>query len=318
MPEQPSEYYPIFLDSLITGSCIDFDLYSKNRNGRYMLYCPTGHHFTQQLREKLLENGIKTLYIDISQQRTYGRYVEKNIVNLVSDPSVPSEQKADMIYSVSKGVLIDIFDNPRSSDLVQRTANITGPTIDYLLKGKDSLQNLISIMSYDYYTFTHCVNVSVFSVALANQVGNFSVDELNDLATGALMHDVGKSEIPKEILNKTGPLSTDEYEIMKQHVVFGEKIMTETHKLHSSCIIPMAQHHERVNGKGYPRSLPQDGIHLYGRIVGIVDCFDAMTTQRVYQPAKGAFEALQLMRGKLADSFDQDLLNMLISLLVKN
>jgi HD-GYP domain-containing protein (c-di-GMP phosphodiesterase class II) len=183
MTEQPSEFYPIYLDSLITDTNVSFNLYSKNRSGRYLLYCQAEDNFSRDHRENLLNNDITTLFIDLADQRAYGRYIEKNIATLVNDPKVPSTQKADMIYSVSKGVLIDIFDNPRSSDIVQRTASITGPTVDYLLKGKDSLQNLISIMSYDYYTFTHCVNVCVFSVAMANQMGGFNRDEIYSLAT---------------------------------------------------------------------------------------------------------------------------------------
>jgi putative nucleotidyltransferase with HDIG domain len=318
MPEQPSEFYPIYLDSLITGTCINFNLYSKSSSGRYLLYCQTDQSFTENHRERLLDNDIKTLYIDLADQRAYGRYVEKNIGTLVDDPNVPSNQKADMIYSVSKGVLIDIFDNPRSSEIVQRTAAITGPTVDYLIKGKDSLQNLISIMSYDYYTFTHCVNVCVFSVALANQVGRFTREQIEALATGALMHDIGKSEIPKEILNKPGRLTAEEFDVMKQHVIFGEKIMMETHKMSPDNLVSMAQHHERTNGQGYPRGLCLEQIHIHGRIVGIVDCFDAMTTRRPYQNAMGAFEAMQLMKGKLADSFDQSLLDHFITLLVKS
>jgi HD-GYP domain-containing protein (c-di-GMP phosphodiesterase class II) len=318
MTEQPSEFYPIYLDSLITDTNVNFNLYTKNRNGRYVLYCQAEQNFSEIHRKNLLKNDIKTLFIDLSDQRAYGNYIEKNIGTLVDDPKVPAAQKADLIYSVSKGVLIDIFDNPRSSDIVQRTASITGPTVDYLLKGKDSLQNLISIMSYDYYTFTHCVNVCVFSVAMANQIGGFSRDEINALATGALMHDIGKSEIPKEILNKPGRLTPDEFEVMKQHVIWGEKIMTETHKMNLDNISAMSHHHERVNGQGYPRGLSMDQIHLHGRIVGIVDCFDAMTTRRPYQNAMEAFEAMQLMKGKLADSYDQSLLNHLITLLVKS
>jgi HD-GYP domain-containing protein (c-di-GMP phosphodiesterase class II) len=132
-----------------------------------------------------------------------------------------------------------------------------------------------------------------------------------------LLHDIGKSEIPKAILNKPGPLTPEEFDVMKQHVVFGEKIMAENHKMELNCIVPLAQHHERANGRGYPRGISLDQIHLYGRIVGIVDCFDAMTTNRPYQAAMGAFDALQLMKGKLQESFDQELIGMLIQLLLK-
>jgi putative nucleotidyltransferase with HDIG domain len=317
MEHQPNEFYPIYLDSLIINSCLHFNLYSRTQDGKYMLYRNADLEFTARHRETLLENDIRTLYLDISDQRGYGQYIEENIGTLVADPAMPSHRKADLIYSVSKGVLLDVFENPRSSDLVQRTTKITGPTVEYLLKGKDSLQNLIAIMSYDYYTFTHSINVCVLSVALANQIGLNNQEDLNNLANGALLHDIGKSEIPKEILNKAGPLTPDEFALMKQHVVFGEKIVAENHKLNADSVLALAQHHEKANGKGYPRGLCLDETHLHGRIVSIVDCFDAMTTHRIYQPARGAFEALHLMKGKLYESYDQELLGTLIQLLVK-
>src|SRR5262249_4809572 len=152
--------------------------------------------FGEHHRKRLAENQIHTLYIGQNDQQSYGSYVEENLDNLTRDPAVPSEKKAAFIYSVSLGILQDAFENPRAGDIVPRIEELTVNTVEYILKGNDSVQNLIKIMSTDYYTFTHSMNVCVFTIALASNLGVKPQHELNDLATGALLHDIGKSEIP--------------------------------------------------------------------------------------------------------------------------
>ena len=174
---------------------------------------------------------------------------------------------------------------------------------------------MISIMSYDYYTFTHSINVSTFTVALANEAGVTNRQELYELGTGALLHDIGKSEIPKEILNKSGPLTPEEMEVMKTHVVRGENILLVKEGMTASRMLPVSLHHEKLSGRGYPRALKADQIHLHGRITAICDCFDAMTTHRPYAQGMNAYQAVQLMKGKLQDDFDQELVSSFIVLL---
>lgn len=308
-------FHPIQLDSLVIDTVLDFDLYSKTASQAYVLFRGRQQEFCGRHRDRLISHGIRTLYISREDQTQYGRYVEQNIGPLVQDPMVPLSQKAEMLYSVSQGVLLDAFANPRSTDLVRRVDRVMPHMVDMIVQGKEALASMISMMSYDYYTFTHSINVSTFTVALANEAGITNRQELYDLATGALLHDIGKSEIPKEILNNTGSLSADEMEVMRSHVVMGERILQDKGGMSSTRMLPVSLHHEKLNGRGYPRALISKEIHLHGRITAICDCFDAMTTQRPYAPAKDAFQAIQLMRDKLRDDYDQSLLSSFILLL---
>jgi len=315
--EELRTYHPIHLDSLVIDTILGFDLYAKMPKDRFVLICGRRFGFTSSHRDNLIANGTHTLFVADDDQSNYGEYIEQNLGQVVSDPQVPSQKKAELLYSVSKGVLLDAFSNPRSADMVRRTEEVMPHMVDVILQGKESLQNLISIMSHDYYTFTHSINVCVFSVALANFVGLKDRAKLHDLAVGALLHDIGKSEVPKAILNKTGLLTTEEMEVMKSHVIRGEKILGDKNHMNSARMLPVSLHHERLNGKGYPRHLLTDQIHIHGKIAAIADCFDAMTTNRPYKQAMKAFEAVQLMKGKFQDSYDQSLLGYLILLLKK-
>lgn len=309
------EYHPVQLDSLLIDTVLDFDLHSRTTNAAFVLFRGRNQEFGSRHRDGLLSHGTHTLYVSEEDQQQYGRYIEQNISRLAADPTVSPLKKAELLYSVSKGVLLDAFANPRSTDLVKRVDKVMPHMVDVLVQGKEALASMISIMSYDYYTFTHSINVSAFTIALANEAGVTNRQELYDLATGALLHDIGKSEIPKEILSKTGPLTAEEMEVMKSHVVCGETILQVKEGMTAARMLPVSLHHEKLGGRGYPRALKAEQIHLHGRITAISDCFDAMTTHRPYAPAMDAYHAVQLMKGKLREDFDQELVSSLIVLL---
>lgn len=315
--QEASQFHPIHLDSLVTDSTLEFNLYIKTSGENCILFRERSLEFGERHRRRLLENQIQTIYIRQSDQKRYGRYIEQNIGILMKDPAVPSEKKAAFIYSVSKGILQDAFENPRAGDIVRRTEEVTVNTVDYILKVRESVQNLIAIMSTDYYTFTHSMNVCVFTIALASNFGVSPQQELNDLATGALLHDIGKSEVPKNLLNKEGPLSPEEMAVMQQHVIWGERILGANPRMTPARMLPVSLHHEKLNGKGYPRGLAGEQIHLHGRIAAIADCFDAMTTNRSYQSAMDGFEALQIMKTRLRAQYDQNVLHAFIPVLRK-
>ena len=309
------EFHPIQLDSLVIDTVLDFELHSRTTSEAFVLFRGRDQEFGSRHREGLLSHGIQTLYVSDEDQRQYGRYIEQNISRLATDPTVSPLKKAELLYSVSKGVLLDSFANPRSTDLVKRVDKIMPHMVDVIVQGKEALASMISIMSYDYYTFTHSINVSTFTVALANEAGVTNRQELYELGTGALLHDIGKSEIPKDILSKAGPLTPEEMEVMKTHVLRGENLLVLKDGMTASRMLPVSLHHEKLNGRGYPRALKADQIHLHGRITAISDCFDAMTTHRPYAQGMNAYQAVHLMKGKLRDDFDQELLSSFIVLL---
>jgi HD-GYP domain-containing protein (c-di-GMP phosphodiesterase class II) len=153
--------------------------------------------------------------------------------------------------------------------------------------------------------------------ALANHAG---VDrrDVTELAVGSLLHDVGKSQVPGELINKNSDLTTEEYELMKQHVPWGEQILGAHGTLTSTAMVAVSQHHEKLDGTGYPRNLASRDVHLFGRIAAIADTFDAMTTRRSYQPAMTAFDALDRMHTVLSSRYDQELLVSFIRMLRKD
>lgn len=132
----------------------------------------------------------------------------------------------------------------------------------------------------------------------------------------AMLHDIGKSSIPSEILIKQGKLDDREYFIIQSHVLEGAKILSENHRLPEEALPAVVQHHEKMSGKGYPSHLSDKEIKLFGRIAAIADCYDALTTTRSYRPSLTPFYALAII-AKESGNYDPELLKVFIKMLGK-
>ncbi len=312
--EEPEEFCPVDLDGLVDDTLLDFNLYLAAGPGRFVFYRSRRLAFTPIHRQRLLDNAVRILYIRTAERQQYLDYLEHNLDQVLSNPAVAQPKKAKLLYLVSQTVMQDTLEQPRSRTIVPRTRQMAERTVDFVLRSDGAMGQLARLMSVDYYTYTHSINVCVFGVALARHVGLDAAD-LKRYATGALLHDLGKTQIDKELLTRAGPLSEPEMAVMRQHVIIGEQILTQHHSLDALAMVPVSQHHEKLDGTGYPRQIGEEQFHLFGRITAIADTFDAMTSKRSYQRAFTAYEALTFMRERLREKFDQDLLEQFIRLL---
>ncbi len=145
---------------------------------------------------------------------------------------------------------------------------------------------------------------------------NLPRPQIELLGMGAMLHDVGKSAIPGDILNKQGKLDDMEYMIIKTHVTEGEKILRSNPDVPPQAMPAALQHHEKLSGRGYPAGLKGTEINLFGRIVAIADCYDALTTKRPYKAPMTPFYALSIIAKETGD-YDQELLKVFIKMLGK-
>ncbi len=311
--KQEMFYIPIFLESLRIDSILNFDLY-LNVSKNLILYRSADLPFTEETRQKLLENKIDRLYITSESKRNYQIYIEKNLSKILLDQDIKEEKKAGILYETSTSLVREILDDPSLGENVQRSKELVVNTVEYILKGREAFLNLLKITSVDYYTYTHSVNVCTFVIALAQQLGFNDEQFLHELGVGALLHDVGKSKISERILNKRTALNPTEFEIMKKHPQWGVEILSESNEIEKSSYYAVLQHHERGDGSGYPHGITLDEMHIYGKLVAIADVFDAMTTSRAYQGAMDTFPALKIMLSQ-PGLFDEKLLSAFIELM---
>ena len=303
---QKDKFMPIYLDALRLDTVVDFDLYIEIGND-LILYRAADLPFTEKTRQTLLENNVDRLFVPSGERSQYQKYVEANITHIMRDETIPDQTKAGIVYDSTTLIVKDVLANPTLNENIKRSKALVETQVNYILQGKDAFHNLLKVMSFDYYTYTHSVNVCTFSVAFARHLGYDDEEFLNHLGTGTLMHDIGKTRISERILNKRTKLSPVEMEIVKKHPGWGVEIMRESNLIAEEAYHAILQHHEREDGSGYPYGLKKDDIHIFGKISGIADSFDAMTTRRVYQRELDTYPALKIMF-TLPGAYDRKLL----------
>lgn len=169
-----------------------------------------------------------------------------------------------------------------------------GTLAQSIVRNPDALMCLTQLKQKDEYTVQHSLRVCILGLAFGRHLGLSEV-ELRELGLGALLHDVGKAKVPEEILNKPSALTEKEYAIIKQHVPAGVKILMGCANLSATALEIASQHHERYDGRGYSFGLAAEQIGRAGTIAGIVDCYDALTSDRPYRSAISAHNALKKM-----------------------
>lgn len=177
-------------------------------------------------------------------------------------------------------------------------------------------QQLKIFLSKDIYTYRHSKRVFQYAVDFSRKL-ELSDHERKTFILGALLHDIGKLEVPRDILNKKGKLTAHEWEITKKHVTWGKEIISSNKQLEE--LIPLVElHHERFDGKGYPYGLKGKNIPKLARLLCIIDSFDAMTTERPYQKTKTFPEAIKELRVCADQQFDAEYIELFIELIEKN
>lgn len=169
---------------------------------------------------------------------------------------------------------------------------------------EDSMILLMDMNTADHYLYKHSLNVCVYSLVLGIASG-YPEDRLMQLGLGALLHDIGKTQIPQRVLSKPQKLTDDEFRVMKAHAEIGYKILKDEPNIPLLAAHCAFQHHERLNGSGYPRGVQGKEIHEYAQWVALADSYDAMTSHRVYRPAMLPHQAVEVLYAGSGTLYDQ-------------
>jgi len=224
---------------------------------------------------------------------------------------VPAEQehgKAIRAFRQARQLTRGILDDIRlgnAIDTEQARATVSD-CVDSVLRNPDALLWMTKIRSQDAYTAEHCLNVCILAIAFGRHLG-LAESELQKLGLCGLLHDVGKMRVTPEVLNKPGGLTPKEFSQIKAHTVHGRNLLLSTPGVTDAVVDVAYSHHERMDGRGYPRKLPASGISRYARIIALVDAYDAMTADRCYAPAIATTQALKNIYKDRGTHFDPDL-----------
>lgn len=297
-------YFPIYLKTMRANTIQSFNIHIKIK-GKFVLYHAGGENLTQDILQKLIDNKVGVAFIAKKNRDSYNRYLVDNLPVFIQDKSIPLDEKSKIMNYSVKSIALQFFSKPDMQTLPY-FQNIITKLTDFILLDDDALFNLVRLSSNTFENYVHSINVGVFGTGLAKfLLGHDSRHSIQKIATGLFLHDVGKSVIPPEILNKANPLNHNEWNIVKQHPVEGYKLLTHMNFITEEIRIIVMQHHERKSGRGYPMGLKDDQIHLYSKICSIADSFDALTSARPYRKTvESSFNALLILKNEMMKEID--------------
>lgn len=175
--------------------------------------------------------------------------------------------------------------------------------VNSLQEQKHICVELQELSNFHDYTYQHCTNVAILSATIGIGFG-FNNEQLNNLTTAALLHDIGKLDIPTEILDKPSKLTEEEYNLIKQHSDFGYNKIKDNYNISSTIKVAVKEHHENQDGSGYPMHLKGDNIHIFAKIIHVADVYDALTSKRSYKKAYKPSEAIEYLMANVGNMFD--------------
>lgn len=194
---------------------------------------------------------------------------------------------------VSEGIQY-LYNNSSSEQFTQTSTSITNDLMKAINENDSVAVDINALKTSDEYTFKHSVDVATMSMIIAKKQ-QMKKEDIYNIGIAGLLHDMGKSKIPNEVLNKPGRLTDEEFEIMKQHPVLGYRILNEKNEFNKAISLAVLQHHEKMNGKGYPMGVKSDKIIHYAKILSVVDVYDALVTERPYKKAFSQRTAIEMI-----------------------
>lgn len=192
-----------------------------------------------------------------------------------------------------------------------RRANITAQ-VEYIVRelsgNRNVLVNMLDLSSFDNYTYCHSVNVAVLAIVMGFAL-NFPISDLIALGCGALLHDIGKVFIDQRLIQKSGPLTDEEYALVQTHPRRGYDYIVSEYSLPERACRPILEHHERFDGTGYPLGKKGTEISLYGRVTAVADVYDALVSERPYRRALPPNEGVEFVMASSGSLFDPEVVS---------
>ncbi|AVP93696.1 HD-GYP domain-containing protein [Aeromonas rivipollensis] len=280
----------------------------------------TGLVTNRQQVDALIRRGVLTVRVDLARSKLPG--IEQVISPSPSHSAGSArpagsgegrELKIRRLYQEARELQGKFIRHLKAGEPIDITplAAVAEEMVDTMFTHGDAMLCLARIRAKDAYLMEHSMNVAILLANFGRYLG-LERNVLKELTLGGLLHDVGKIMTPDEVLNKPGKLTDEEFGVMRQHVVHSYDILSNTAGITPTMLEVAANHHERLDGTGYPQRLKGDQLSLYTRMSGIVDVYDAVTADRVYKQGMQPTQAFRVLLKGIDQHFDAELVTKFI------
>jgi HD-GYP domain-containing protein (c-di-GMP phosphodiesterase class II) len=311
-------FVPVQVHTLRATKANSADLFVQHElQSEPALYCRAGSHPDQQQFAELQGAGIENFYVRSADFNDLSDNVMESLDAILKQETLRrSEKFATLQLAVAMAVeqTLRLADCSKFQSLAQKV----GDELVALLGDNDVLpRELFRLARHDFTMFAHVTNVASYCVILAQKLSITNDTELRKIATGALLHDLGKRFIPPKILTKDGNFTSEERELIETHPARGYVELCQKGNLEFGQLMMVYQHHERVDGTGYPVRVLKDEIHPWARMLSIVDVFDTMTAKRPNRRPATPEQVLEYQRTQAGTQFDAEFVECWISAMTK-
>ncbi len=302
----------ISLKALESGHTYNYSIYYKNEENIFKVLIMMNTGFTTETKDTIKTLNIQDAYVLTKNHKQYEKDTQEYLSRLIYDDKISAKIKSQIIHEMASDTINELFLGDLNTDRIERASELVNDTITLILNDKSAIKAMMGVTSYDYYTYTHSVNVSIYAVGFASYL-NLKQDDIHTIGMAAILHDIGKKDIPTEIVNKKGKLTDEEFTIMKNHPSYSVKILKKLGETDELMLDIIEQHHEKLDGSGYPYGLKEKDIHLFSQIISIADIFDALTTKRSYKDALNSYKALVIMESHMQNELNKKLLKKFVN-----
>ncbi len=299
--------FTIEISKLVPGLVLAKDLI-HDKTGAVLI--PAGTQINQQHLKRLHAFAVKgrcvvndPQYLVLNRDASGGAEAGATIRPL---PSTINEQTRK-IYIATFETIKKLFRKDQNIDeqgvkeIMEAAVNIS----EEIIRDPYVFPQIAVLKAIDNYTYSHSVNVAIYAATLAKFLG-YKDQALKDICLAGLLHDIGKMDIPREIVDKPGPLTHQEFMTMKKHVYYSYERLKNLKSINNNILAAVSQHHEKINGSGYFQNLAGVQIHDWARILAIADVYDALTTDRVYREGLLPHEGAEVVMGSVLDHLDYE------------
>jgi HD-GYP domain-containing protein (c-di-GMP phosphodiesterase class II) len=300
----PASLLPVAVATIRCGEAFNFDLYLRDATSRPVLYRAQNFRIQQADLSALERRGIQTLFILHSSLDLYERYLREQVL---TDLTLNPAARFCAVKEANRSVFLAALKSNQIDSLMAVAGELAIELANTVCNEEFTINSLLSLLSHDYYTYTHVTNVCVYCLSLAKMLGISTHAELASIAKGALLHDVGKRHVSPDILNKQGKLTEEEFRLVKLHPLTGFRELCRRPELTWPQLMMVYQHHERLDGKGYPVGIGGDEVHFLGRLCAVADVYDALSSYRPYRRPMPGSQIRRFFHANVDKQFDRSL-----------
>lgn len=313
-------YEPVDIQSFRSATRdITFDVYLRLSadNLAHVFSRATGLDYKRLAQ--YMQKGVKELWIRREDRAAYEQYVLRGTDAIFQDPATPTERKIATLLNMTEQNMAELFSQVEVSPETAATSQrVVQNYVQLMTENPKSLAILLKLVSHGDYLYYHSIAVAIFSMFLAKATGRFNQRMLEIVGLGGFLHDIGCTQLPREVVNSPTALTAEQWEQMHSHTKLGLKMLESAKNIPDEVRYIVYQHHERPGGQGYPNRVAGSVIYYPAKIVALADAFSALISRRPFRPAYPVAQAVAILQDEAVQGkFDEELVRILASIFLR-